>query len=156
MKSKNKSLFLCVLALFAIAILLIVVSSVQDFKIKPSDYLNDEQVYSSALQQNAAQLVEESDRIKTENEKLKKSLEEKEAELALLRQDLQQYQQASDNSDFLVAAATKFINNRFGESFNFFQNVNAAILSAPEKDLYTQLQTALSIKGFDVANIAAQ
>lgn len=156
MTSKNKSLLICVVALFVIAILLIVISSVQELQVQPSSYLQngeqEQQVYSSAVQQNAAQLVEESDRIKEENARLQEELAQQQEALASVQEDLRQQQQADQNADFLTAAAVKFIIGSYQESLDMLQNVNAQQLSAQGLELYNQLRGQLSVQGYKMVD----
>ncbi|OQB15266.1 MAG: hypothetical protein BWY15_00637 [Firmicutes bacterium ADurb.Bin193] len=151
MKEKTKFIWLYSVLLFSAAVLLILISSLSQSRLSPSETLtqqSEQQAFNQTVQKSITDLIKENEALKESLGKANDRIKTLEGEAQSAEAESISAKQTSEATEFLLEAELLFNKGRYAESRNTLQNVNALILSEQGRQLYDWLSDKLIKKGY--------
>lgn len=151
MKIKSKFIWLYSILLFSAALLLILISTLSQSRLTPSNALtqqDEQQAFNQTIQRSVTDLIKENETLRAEVNSSNEKIKQLENESSAISIDAKQKEQANRANEFLIEAELLFNTGKYADSRDALQNVNAALLSDQGKVLYDWLKDKLSKKGY--------
>ena len=151
MKEKSNVIWLYTIIMFSAAILLILISSLSQLRLSPSEVVaqeNEQQVFNQTIQNRVTDLVSENEKLRGELKDFSNIILQLEENSVIINSEMRDSRAAAEATDFLIQAEMLFNTGRNEESFAMLQNINAFALNDNAKQLYDWLSEKLAKKGF--------
>ena len=152
MKSKFRFIWFYSVLMFAVALLLILVSTLSQTRLTPNQAVKnveqEENVFNQTIQQSVTDLVDEKQQLTDDAKVAEEKIADLQAKIVALTKDSDDSKKVSETMDFLLKAQNLYNLGQYKNSFAQLQNVNATVLGSSAKDLYTNLSNQLAKKGY--------
>ena len=151
MKEKSKIIWLYSIIMFTAAILLILISSLSQSRISPSEVMakeSEQQAFNQTIQNRVTDLVSENEKLRNEIKIFSEKIQQLEQDSEGIKNEIKEKNLAHEASEYLIQAEMLFNLGKNQESFEMLKNVNSFALSENGKQLYEWLRGKLSAKGF--------
>jgi len=152
MKSKVRFIWFYSVLMFAVALLLILVSTLSQTRLTPNQAVKtieqEENVFNQTIQQSVTDLVDEKQKLTDEAKASTEKITELQTKIVALTKDNDDSKKATETMDFLIKAKNLFDLGQYKNSLAQLQNVNFEVLSSSAKELYTNLEPQLAKKGY--------
>ena len=152
MKNKVRFIWFYSALMFAVALLLILVSTLSQTRLSPNQTVitakQEEHIFNQTIQQSVTGLVAEKEKLMAEAKALTDKIAEQDLKIISLTKDNDEQKMVMETTDFLINAKNLFDLGKYKDSKEQLQNVNAGVLSESAKGLYSNLVKQLAKKGY--------
>lgn len=151
MKDKSKFIWLYSIIMFTGAILLILISSLSQSRLAPSEAMaqeSEQQAFNQTIQNRVTDLVSENEKLRNEIKSFNEKFEQLEQDSASIKTEIKEKDLTNEANEYLIQAEMLFNLGKNPESFEMLKNVNSFALSENGKQLYDWLTDKLVAKGF--------
>lgn len=151
MKNKSKFIWFYSVLLFSASILLILISSLSQSRLLPSNSLSqqdEQQAFNQTIQRSLTDLVSENESLRKQIAEANEKIDKLSGEATSLTAEAKEKNLASEAAEFLMESEMLFNTGKYAASRDTLQNVNALILSDNGKQLYDWLKGKLVKKGY--------
>ncbi|MDD3766949.1 MAG: hypothetical protein PHF89_07155 [Eubacteriales bacterium] len=150
MKDKSKFIWLYSVIMFTAAILLILISSLSQSRLSPSEAMakeSEQQAFNQTIQNRVTDLVSENEKLRNEIKNFSQKIEQLEQNSESIKNEIKEKNLANEANEYLIQAEMLFNLGKSKESFEMLKNVNSFALSENGKQLYDWLREKLAAKG---------
>lgn len=152
MKNKVRFIWFYSVLMFAVALLLILVSTLSQTRLAPNQAVKtvqqEENVFNQTIQQSVTDLVDEKQKLTDEAKASSEKIAELQTKIVALTKDNDDSKKVSQTIDFLIKAKNLFDLGQYKSSLDGLQNVNLQVLNDSAKELYSNLEKQLAKKGY--------
>ena len=152
MKSKFRFIWFYSVLMFAVALLLILVSTLSQTRLTPNQAVKnveqEESVFNQTIQQSVTDLVDQKQQLTDDLKVAKEKIEELQTKIVSVTKDNDDSKKVTEAIDFLIQAQNLYNLGQYKESFAQLQNINEQVISDSAKDLYANLSKQLTKKGY--------
>lgn len=151
MKNKTNFIWLYSVLLFSASLLLILISTLSQSRLTPSDAItqNDEQqAFNQTIQKSVTDLIKENENLRGELRTANETISQLQIDTEAFANDNKQIVMESEATEFLIEAEMYFNVGQYANSREKLQNVNVQLLSANGQQLYHWIREKLTKLGY--------
>lgn len=152
MKSKFRFIWFYSVLMFAVALLLILVSTLSQTRLTPNqavkNVVQEENVFNQTIQQSVTDLVDEKQKLTDDAKVAEDKIADLQTKIVALTKDSDDSKKVAETTDFLIKAENLYDLGQYKNSLAQLQNINVQVLGSSAKELYTNLSNQLAKKGY--------
>lgn len=151
MKKKTNFIWLYSILLFSASLLLILISTLSQSRLSPSDAVmqeNEQQAFNQTIQKSMTDLVRENESLRIELKDANEKLDSYKSENENFSNNNIHLSQSAEANEFLISAEMYFNIGQYANSRNTLQNVNIELLSEKGRELFHWMREKLERLGY--------